>query len=180
MACADVDMDIHGEELLLRGDQLEPPVERYYQATEIVPDVEGPLHSLLQKQPAVLGAMQVVSGILSVALGILFSVTQDMNESLFTLFRVSQLTGFLFIIAGVASSLLFKYPALLTVSFAVNSGCIAVAVVAACLISFDLAQWDDNDHLKLEALELCVLGFEAVLSAILCFWFTKERHAKTP
>lgn len=55
MASADVDMDIHDEELPLRGDRREPPVERYYQATEIVPDVEGPLHGLLQKQPAVLG-----------------------------------------------------------------------------------------------------------------------------
>lgn len=35
----------------------------------------------------------MVSGILSVGVGILFAVTQDMKGSLFTLFRVSHLTG---------------------------------------------------------------------------------------
>ena len=56
MACADVDMDIHGEdEDLSRAGWREPPMIRHYQATEFMPDKKGPLHDLLQKQPAVLG-----------------------------------------------------------------------------------------------------------------------------
>lgn len=182
MACADVDMDIHEDgDPHRRSGQRDPLIIRQYQATEMMPDKEGPLYDLLQKQPAVLGSLQMISGFLSVGVGILFSVTQDMKQSLFTLFRLSQMTGALFFFAGLVSNLLFKYPALLSASLAINYGCIVVAVVAACLISIDLADWnpENNEHLKMEVLELCVLGLEVFLSAILCFWFAKERSAKS-
>ncbi|XP_044063350.1 uncharacterized protein si:ch211-269k10.4 [Siniperca chuatsi] len=183
MACADIDLDIHGaDEEPRRAGQSEPLMVRCYQAVELMPDDKGPLHDLLQKQPAVLGSLQMVSGLFSVGVGVIFAVTQKMEDSLFTLFRVSQLTGALFIIAGVVSNLLFKYPVLLTVSFMVNLGCIIVAVVAACLISVDLAHWhqENEQHLRMEVLELCVLLLEVFLSAILCFWFCKEKRAKSP
>ncbi|XP_037533134.1 uncharacterized protein si:ch211-269k10.4 [Nematolebias whitei] len=127
-------------------------------------------------------SLQVVSGLLSVGVGLLFAVTQNMQESLFTMFRVSHLTGGLFIIAGLLSNLLFKYPVLLTVSFAVNCGCIVVSVIGAALIGVDLAHWtqQNKEPLKLEVLQLCVLVLEVVLSAVLCFWFFKEKPAKTP
>ncbi|XP_059194614.1 uncharacterized protein si:ch211-269k10.4 [Centropristis striata] len=104
-----------------------------------------------------------------------------MHQSLFTLFRVSHLTGALFIIAGIVSNLLCKYPEILPVSFVVNCGCIIVAVISACLISVDLAHWvpDNDQYLRMEVLGLCVLGLEVLLSAILCFWFFKEKRAKT-
>lgn len=179
MACADVDMDI-------QGDYDEPgeamSLIQYYQATEIIPDKQGPLHNLLQKQPAVLGSLQMMSGVFSVGVGILFAATQEMKQSLFTLFRVSHLTGILFIIAGVVSNLLFKYPGLLHLSLNINCGCIIVAAIAACMITVDLADWNPNNehHLKIEVMELCVLLLEVVLSAILCFWFSKEKRAKSP
>lgn len=104
----------------------------------------------------------------------------------------------------------------LQVSFAVNCGCIVVAIIGAILISVDLARWkQENDpflrvrvtpklipiHLSAEAhinisivtilfindvfclwqievMGLCVLGLEVFLSAILCFWFFKEKKAK--
>ncbi|XP_034730334.1 uncharacterized protein si:ch211-269k10.4 [Etheostoma cragini] len=183
MACAKIDMDIHEADVAPhRAGLAEPPLVRCYQATELVPDNKGPLHDLLQKQPAVLGSLQIMSGLLSVGLGILFAATQGMEESLFTLFRVSPLTGTLFIMAGVVSNLLFKYPVLLTVSLMVNCGCIIVAVVSACLIIVDLVHWslENDQHLRMEVLELSVLGLEVFLSAILCFWFTKEKRAKAP
>lgn len=56
MACADVDMDIHGADEEPPGaDWRAPPRIRYYQASEMMPDDKRPLHDLLQKQPAVLG-----------------------------------------------------------------------------------------------------------------------------
>ncbi|XP_036929999.1 uncharacterized protein si:ch211-269k10.4 [Acanthopagrus latus] len=183
MACADVDMDIQGDD---EGPDTSgcrtPPRIQHYQATELVPEDKGPLHDLLKKQPDVLGSLQMVSGILSVGLGIIFAATQTMGDSLFTLFRVSQLTGTLFIIAGFTSNLLFKYPRLLPVSLAINCGCIIVAVLAACLISVDLALWIPQHHQewKMELMELCVLGLEVILSAILCVWFAKEKRAKSP
>ncbi|XP_056300538.1 uncharacterized protein si:ch211-269k10.4 [Pseudoliparis swirei] len=187
MACANVDMDIHGvgqapRRAAPREPPREPPMIWHYQASELMPDHKGPLHDLLQKQPAVLGSLQVVSGLLSVGVGICFAVTQEMQQSFVTLFRLSHLTGVLCIIAGVVSNLLFKYPVLLPVSLVVNGGCIVVAVVSACLISVDLAYWSsDNDQVcRMEVLELCVLGLEVFLSAILCFWFLKEKHGKSP
>ncbi|XP_068999042.1 uncharacterized protein [Embiotoca jacksoni] len=182
MACADIDMDIRADEEPHRGGRRGAPMIQYYQATEMMPDNRKPLHDLLQKHPAVLGSLQIVSGLFSVGVGILFSVTQKMENSFFTLFRVSQMTGTPLIIAGLLSNLLFKYPALLPVSFAVNCGFIIVAVAGACLISVDLADWNEvNDqHLRMEVMELCLLGFEVFLSVILCFWFVKEKHQKSP
>ncbi|XP_068180327.1 uncharacterized protein si:ch211-269k10.4 isoform X2 [Antennarius striatus] len=147
----------------------------------MVPDDKGLLHDLLQKQPAVLGSLQISSGLLSVGVGIIFSLAQEMNESLFTLFRVSHLTGVLFIIAGGLSNLLFKYPGLLPVSYVANCGCIVVAAVAACLIIVDLSDWNPayEQYLRVELLELCVLGLELILSTILCFWFSREKSSKS-
>lgn len=183
MACADVDMDIHGaDEELPNPDRGDPPMVRHYQATEFMPEDKGPLHDLLKKQPAVLGSLQMVSGLLSVGVGVVFALTiPSIGHSLFTLFRVPHLTGALFIAAGIVSNLLFKYPALLPVSLMVNCGCIAVAVLASCLISVDLANWhpDNEEYLKMEVLQLCVLGLEILLSVILCFWFSKEKRAKS-
>ena len=54
MACADIPMDILGEQNDNRGDQ-KGPVIQHYKPTKLVPCSKGPLHDLLQKQPAVLG-----------------------------------------------------------------------------------------------------------------------------
>ncbi|XP_041844279.1 uncharacterized protein si:ch211-269k10.4 [Melanotaenia boesemani] len=189
MACADIEMDILDDEFPPAVGRREPPppplLIHCYQASEMMPAAKRPLHNLLQKQPAVLGSLQVMSGLLSVGVGIVFAVTQPIQGSLLNLFRVSQLTGVLYIIAGLVSNLLFKFPALLTVSLGINCGCIILAVVAACLISVDLARgWASasgpNEYIKMELLELCVLGLEIFLSVVLCFWFTKEKRSKLP
>lgn len=182
MACADVDMDISAADVEPRrvGGR-EPLLIRHYKATEIIPDNKGPLHDLLQKQPAVLGSLQVMSGLFSVGIGIIFAATQEIGKSLFTLFRVSHLTGTLFIAAGVVTNLLFKYPMLLPVSLMINFGCFIVAVVAAFLIVIDLARFipESDEHWKMELLELCVLMLEVLLSAVLCILFYKEKRAKS-
>jgi len=62
MACADVDLDIRAEELPMVGRREAPPPPRlvqYYQASAIIPEEKGPLHNLLQKQPAVLGVREL-------------------------------------------------------------------------------------------------------------------------
>lgn len=40
-----------------------------------------------------LQSLQMVSGLLSIGVGIVFAATQEIHESLFSLFRVSQLSG---------------------------------------------------------------------------------------
>ncbi|XP_035020225.1 uncharacterized protein si:ch211-269k10.4 [Hippoglossus stenolepis] len=183
MACADINLDIlRADEESFSVNKEELPLVQEYKAVELVPEVKGPLHNLLQKQPAVLGSLQMVSGFLSVGVGIFFAVTQEMHQSLFTLFRLSHLTGVIFIFAGVVSNLLFKYPGLLPLSFGVNCAGIIAAVAAACLIIVDLADWHpgNEQHLRIEVLELCVMGLEVFLSAVLCFFFCKEKRAKSP
>lgn len=56
MACADIDMDIHGAaEEPDEADHGEAPKIWCYRATEVIPEKKGPLHDLLQKQPAAFG-----------------------------------------------------------------------------------------------------------------------------
>lgn len=56
MACADVDMNIHGAAEEPGGaDHGEDPNIWRYQAVEVIPEKRGPLHDLLQKQPAAFG-----------------------------------------------------------------------------------------------------------------------------
>lgn len=56
MACADVEMDIVGDDVEpSEAGYAQAPLIRYYQASEIMPEKKGPLHDLLEKQPAVLG-----------------------------------------------------------------------------------------------------------------------------
>ncbi|XP_038125389.1 uncharacterized protein si:ch211-269k10.4 [Cyprinodon tularosa] len=184
MASADVDLDIHEEDIPLQPGRRQAPAPpsliRYYQASEMLPEKKGELHNLLQKQPAVLGSLQLMSGILSVAMGILCAATHDIHDTYFILFRVPLLTGILFVIVGLISNLLFKYPLLLNVSFAVNLGCIVVALFGAILTSVDLAQWQlgDDPFFKIEVLGLCVLGLEVLLSVVLCYWLFKEKKGK--
>ncbi|XP_036792208.1 uncharacterized protein si:ch211-269k10.4 [Oncorhynchus mykiss] len=190
MACADIPMDILGpeseeQEYEEAGEQRGELLIKYYQATELMPAPKGPLHDLLLKQPAVLGSLQMTSGLLSVAVGVVFAATRDASQSLLTTFRVAPFTGLLFFIAGLLSNLLFKFPRLLPVCLCVNIGSMVVAVVGGVLICVDLGMdmptWNPNvqHHIKLEVLMLCVLVMEVTLSAVLSFWIrgAKRSHS---
>ncbi|XP_055759068.1 uncharacterized protein si:ch211-269k10.4 [Salvelinus fontinalis] len=191
MACADIPMDILGpeaeeEEYKEAGDQRGEPLIKYYQATELMPAPKGPLHDLLLKQPAVLGSLQMTSGLLSVAVGLVFAATREARHSLLTMFRVAPFTGLLFFIAGLLSNLLFKFPRLLPVCLCVNIGSMVVAGVGGVLICVDLGMdmpsWDSNvqHHIKLEVLMLCVLVMEVTLSAVLSFWIRGVKRSHSP
>lgn len=156
----------------------------YYQPSDV--SAEEPLQELLQEplqlQPAVLGVLQMVTGVFSVGVGLLFAATQEMTTSLLTMFRVPHLTGMMFFSAGVSTNLLFKYPQLLPVALMMNCGCIVVAGAAACLVSIDLSHWNrqNQQHLKMEALQLGLLGVEVSLSTALCVLLLKKKRAKEP
>ncbi|XP_061919007.1 uncharacterized protein si:ch211-269k10.4 [Entelurus aequoreus] len=191
MACADFDMDIQeartaGEDLrtdegMCKGNSQKVSMLTTYQASHhVLEDDMGPMDSLLRKNTAVLASLQIVSGILSVGLGVILAVNLDMAKSLFTLFRVAHLTGTLYIIAGVVSAMLQKYPALLQVSLVINRGGVVVALVAVSIIITDLTGWNEAEaqYLKMEVLELCMLGLQILVSVVLCFWISKEKRAK--
>ncbi|XP_034144547.1 uncharacterized protein si:ch211-269k10.4 [Esox lucius] len=182
MACADIPMDIQqpdeaDHDYEDNADDKRKPLIKYYQPTELMPPRKGPLHDLLLKQPAVLGSLQMVSGLLSVGLGFLFATTHEPTHSLLTLLRVAPVTGILFFIAGLLSNLLFKYPGLLPVCLLVNIGSMVGAFIGGVLIVVDLAFWNPavEAHLKLEILVLCVLLEEVAASAILSFWIHKKK-----
>nr|XP_057940511.1 uncharacterized protein si:ch211-269k10.4 [Doryrhamphus excisus] len=198
MACADVDMDICEEEEEMESlwmpnmqisDDERPCKEhnrkltilRQYQPSHhYLDDDSGAMHSLLQTNLAVLGTLQIVSGILSVGLGAIFAVNQDMAKSLFTLFRVALFTGTLFTFAGVVSAMLHKHPELLHVSLVIHRACIVAAFAAAGLIITDLTGWDEENvqYLKMEVLELCMLGLQVSIAVILCLRISKKKCAK--
>ncbi|XP_054637262.1 uncharacterized protein si:ch211-269k10.4 [Dunckerocampus dactyliophorus] len=199
MACADVDMDIRDAEDTEYGlwapdinmqiaddegtrkeDSQKATILRRYQASHhVLVDGRGPMHSLLQKNTAVLGSLQIVSGIFSVGLGVIFAVSHDMTTSLFTLFRVALWTGTLFIFAGVVSTMLRKHPELLPVSLVINRAGIVAALAAVGVIITDLTGWDEENaqYLKMEVLELCMLGLQVLMAVVLCLWISKKKCA---
>ncbi|XP_061676661.1 uncharacterized protein si:ch211-269k10.4 isoform X2 [Syngnathoides biaculeatus] len=174
MACPNVDMAIQEDGRgPRRGVQKSPRVVRYQgrQVAKVGEDRGGAWTS-------VLGSMQVVSGLLSVGLGLTFAVSLVMTQTLLTLFRVSHLTGVLFIIAGLVSNMLLRYPVLITVSLTLHKACILVAIVAVALISTDLIQQNQNvEYLKLVVLEVAMLGLQLGLSVILCLYISKGKSA---
>ncbi|RVE62566.1 hypothetical protein OJAV_G00158680 [Oryzias javanicus] len=183
MACADVDMDIQVDQEPPRAGRREAPpppgLTQYYQATAMVKDEGHP--RVTKQQSAVYGSMQIATGLFSIGVGILSAVTQDITYSYMTMFRLSHLTGVLFLFVGIASNMLLKYPSLASLVFMANLGSIAVAIIAVCLISIDLAYWRHRDYyMRMEVVELLVLCFEVFLSVVLCFCFSKQKRAKSP
>ncbi|XP_062322779.1 B-lymphocyte antigen CD20 [Osmerus eperlanus] len=176
MACADIPMDILGEEEYNRGDQKDPVIQ-HYKPTKLVPCAKGPLHDLLQKQPAVLGSLQLINGLMSFGVGVLFAVTQGVTHTLLALFRVPLLTGSLFFISGLLSNLLFKFPRLLPVCMFANTGSITVAAVGCVLICIDFfVSAFQVEYRKMEVLMLCVLVMEMIISTVLTKWMYVEQH----
>lgn len=175
MACADIPMEIQGG----NGDNerdLRRLLIKHYKAMELEPCAKRPLDDLLKKEPAVLGSLQLISGLMSFGVGVWFAVNQVMNQSLLMLFRVPLLTGSLFFIAGLLSNLLFKFPRLLPVCMFANICSIIVAMVGAVLISVDFAVSQPSlVYLKMEILLFCVLIMEIVISAVLVK-FIKAEH----
>ncbi|XP_036071719.1 uncharacterized protein si:ch211-269k10.4 [Oryzias melastigma] len=184
MACADVDMDIQvDQEPSGAGRREAPPppdLAQYYQATAMVKD-EGQRRAMKQKH-SVYGSMQIATGLFSIAVGILSAVTKEITYSYMTMFRLSYLTGVLFLFVGVTSNMLHKFPALRSMVIMANLGSIAVAIIAVCLISVDLAygRFYYDLYMRMELLELLVLCFEVFLSAALCYCFSKQKRAKSP
>ncbi|XP_053699951.1 uncharacterized protein si:ch211-269k10.4 isoform X2 [Synchiropus splendidus] len=177
MACAVADMNIH----LLEAEHRRPrgPTVARYEAAHMVPDARRPLHNLQSKPTAVLGGMQISGGFLSVGIGLMLAITQEIGASLITLFRVAHLTGLMFIFAGYVSNQLLRHPGLLHVSVLLNLICVVVSMAAAALMTADLVLARlPPPFLQMEILELGVLTLDALMSALLGWWFYKEKKSK--
>ncbi|XP_057689824.1 uncharacterized protein si:ch211-269k10.4 [Corythoichthys intestinalis] len=171
MACSDVKLEIQDEQDLCRDIDKCPQVVRY-QVTRFLKDERHAVPDHIHI--AVLGSLQVVGGLLSVGIGLTFAVNLAMDQLLVMLFRVSHFTGILFIVAGVVSFMLVRYPGLLPVSLVINRGCIVIGLVAVSLTVVDFSQgkYKDDQNFKIHVLELCMLGLQLILtvtlSVILC------------
>ncbi|TWW79296.1 hypothetical protein D4764_10G0003260 [Takifugu flavidus] len=182
MACADVDMDIHGTEEPSGADCNQAPGGWCFRPLEMTPESKRSLHDVLQKHPGVFGSLQVMSGLVSFGLGITFAVSLQMEYSLGTIFRVSHLSGIILIFAGSISSLWFKCRQLFQVLLVVNCGCMIVATIAMSLIIVDLTgrqQPRENELIRLELLEVCILLVTIILSGILAVSFFKQKRSKS-
>ncbi|XP_060756430.1 uncharacterized protein si:ch211-269k10.4 [Neoarius graeffei] len=153
------------------------PLIKHYRVTELIPAKKLPLHRLLKREPAVWAAVQISSGILSIALGIMFAVYFQIQDILLTLFRVPVMSGILFLVAGVFSMLLYRHPALLQTCFHANIFCLTVATIGAVLLCVDLAKHNISkiQH-EVEILVLCVTCLDILVSFILVYLIHAERR----
>ncbi|KAL2083844.1 hypothetical protein ACEWY4_019362 [Coilia grayii] len=173
MAAAKVSMAITEHE---GAEQERKPLVRHYQAQELLPTRRPLLHPLLDKH---ISAWAVVSGIMSIGLGVVFATTAEFNSFLLIVFRVPFFNGALLCIAGLLSNLLYKEPRLLPVCFRANLACLASAVVGAAIMCVDLAmvtQPHTHSHKKTEVLVLVVTVVQMILSGLLIFWIHKEQQ----
>ncbi|XP_041963024.1 uncharacterized protein si:ch211-269k10.4 [Alosa sapidissima] len=179
MAAAKMSMAIteHGGE---EQDQDRRPLVRHYQAQELIPPRRPLLHNLLDKQLSAWASAQVVSGVLSFGLGLVFATTAEFNSFLIILFRIPFLNGALFFIAGLLSNLLHREPRLLPVCFRANLACMVCAIVGTVIMCVDLALMENTTHKKTEVLVLCVTLVQMILSALLTFWIHKEQLRLKP
>ncbi|XP_061144902.1 uncharacterized protein si:ch211-269k10.4 [Syngnathus typhle] len=178
MACSHEKMEIQEIEQGLCEDVEKSPRMVRYQATKFEVDEIWTLHDLLRNRMEMLGFLQVVSGVPSVGIGLTLAVGLSINESLATLFRVSHMTGMLFIFAGIVSCMLERYPVLLSVSLIINSVCVIFALPGLGLIIADLTQWNHRKLDLMMAVELCILGLQLLVSIILCVWISKVKSGK--
>ncbi|CAL8247112.1 unnamed protein product [Lota lota] len=179
MACADIPMGIQRVPEKTDTEDQVAPLIKYYQPQGPLPTDKGSLHDLLQKQPAVLGSLQMVNGLISVAMEIVLAITVEMTESLYVLLRISFLTGPFFFGAGLLTNLLCKNPRLLPVCYFLNLAGVVMATLEVVIISVDLTSWgqvQQNKHLMLELMEICVMGLNLFLSLVLCVCIRSERN----
>lgn len=87
MACADVDMDIHGAEEPGGADCNEAPDSWCFRPLEMTPESKSSLHNVLQKQPAVFGVRKPTSITVSAHRGFV-SVTGPQPSQPLTLSRL--------------------------------------------------------------------------------------------
>nr|XP_049585545.1 uncharacterized protein si:ch211-269k10.4 isoform X2 [Syngnathus scovelli] len=160
MACSHEKMEIHQNEQGLSEDVEKFPRVVRYKATKFEEDEIWASHDLLRNRMEMLGCLQVVSGVPSVGIGFTLAIGLSINESLATLFRVSHMTGMLFIFAGIVSCMLERYPVLLNVSLIINSVCVIFALPGLGLIIADLIQWKYRKLDSMMAMELCILGLQ--------------------
>ncbi|XP_036393746.1 uncharacterized protein si:ch211-269k10.4 [Megalops cyprinoides] len=155
-------------------DEMRKPLIKQYCATDVVPAKMQPLHDLLQKQPAAIGVVQMVSGITIFGLGVVLATTSPLTLAI--IFRVPILTGLLFFISGMLSAMLHKFTRLLPICVAVNIGCLCVAGVGVVLLTIDLALATPNasPHIKVKVLVMCVTVLEMCITAVLLFWMRRE------
>ncbi|XP_062841235.1 uncharacterized protein si:ch211-269k10.4 [Trichomycterus rosablanca] len=139
MACSSNVMDkIEMESLGQKGGDVDNtgPIIKYYQATELIPSPKPPLHQLLKKEPAAWAFVQISSGVLNVGLGVVFAVVFPIENLLLTLFRVPIVTGLLFLMAGLMSTLLHRRPGLLQVEILILCVTLLDMIISGVLILF--------------------------------------------
>ncbi|CAL8238935.1 unnamed protein product [Gadus morhua 'NCC'] len=177
MACADSPIGIWRVQEEADTEDQAGPLIKYYQPLKPLRAERRPLHALLGTAPAVLGSILMVDGLFSVAVEIALAITLEMTKSLYVLLRISFLTGPFFFGAGLLTNLLCKNPRLLPVCYFLNLAGVVMATLEVVIISVDFTRGSElNQHLKLELMEMCVMGLNLFLSLVLCVCIRSERN----
>ncbi|XP_077577439.1 uncharacterized protein LOC144199575 [Stigmatopora nigra] len=174
MACSHLRMVIQDEKKPCDDHECPQVVE--YRVTRVLGDDSQSVRD--RSLIALLGCLQVFSGLLSVGIGFMLAISLEMKHSLVLLFRVSHFTGMLFIVAGVVSFVQLRFSRLLPVLIGINRGCIVIGLVAVLLTVIDFAYGccEDEENLKIEALELSMLGLQLILTVTLTVILCLEKR----
>ncbi|XP_015213103.2 membrane-spanning 4-domains subfamily A member 4D isoform X2 [Lepisosteus oculatus] len=156
-----------------------------YEPAAMLPSRRGPLEMLLKKEPAALGALQILIGTVNFGLGIVLAVS---STSLVTILKVPFVTGFVFVFSGLFSVLVKMFPRVLPICLRMNFGSFLIAGLGMVVISVDLSFWTvytvhsiNKISAEVKGVILCLTLLEMCITAPLTFWTrTQIRHIKAP
>ncbi|XP_047664464.1 uncharacterized protein si:ch211-269k10.4 isoform X2 [Tachysurus fulvidraco] len=121
--------------------------------------------------------MQISSGILSIGLGVVFAASFPIDGLLLTLFRVTIVTGILFVAAGFFSLMLHRNPRLLQICFHSNIFCLVISIIGTVLLCADLISFIRVElSFQVELLVLFVTLFDMLISIVLIFLIHAEKR----
>ncbi|TRY72901.1 hypothetical protein DNTS_011796 [Danionella cerebrum] len=174
MARAEISLEIESHEETVHE---EKSLVKHYRASKAVPCTsEHELKYLLKRGIPACAAIQACCGILTLGLGLVFAISMSIGESLMTLFRVPIISGITFIVAGMLTMFLRNHPELLHVCLVGNILCLSVSGISTALLVVDLLLPGTNERLyQMEVLVLCMILMDLTITAVLLFWFHKER-----
>ncbi|XP_051790435.1 high affinity immunoglobulin epsilon receptor subunit beta isoform X1 [Erpetoichthys calabaricus] len=151
MAEPDIEVENEEEE---ENTEMEHFLKRYEPAC-VLPRPPRAIESFLKKEPAMMGISQIVVGVISIACGATLAVSP---HSLVLILRLPFITGFLFLVSGLATVVVEKKTIIFSMCLAMNCGSLVSAVIGCFLYSVDLSYWDSYTNTKdINVSSVCVI-----------------------
>ncbi|XP_039621205.1 high affinity immunoglobulin epsilon receptor subunit beta-like [Polypterus senegalus] len=181
MAEPDIEVENEEEE---DNTETEHFLKRYEPAC-VLPRPPRAIESFLKKDPAMIGISQIVVGVISIACGATLAVSP---HSLVLILRLPFITGFLFLVSGLATVLVEKKTIIFSICLAMNCGSLVSAIIGCLLYSVDLSYWNSYTNTKelnritavLKAILLVLTLVEIGFVMPLLYWGYKTLYSLKP